>query len=161
MDGLKRKWNEFKGLELLLLFAFGPLKVGVCGDDKFLKKVQKILEREQSNITEIKKEIPEKLKTAWPNLTRIAEKNNTTPFSTKTVLEYIFQDHNKFASSLCRVKGGIVKKIDSKNKIIEIETGGTVKFLKNENIKKGDYISFHREWLIKKITLTQFNELRK
>lgn len=161
MDGLKRRLDEFEGLNLLLLFAFGPLKAGACGDNVFTKKVEKFLEGNHEDIKEIKKEIPEKLKIAWPNLKQIAKENNTTPFSAKTILKYIFQDHNKFASPQCKVESGIVKKIDSKNKIIEIETERTIKFLKKENIKKGDYIAFHRGWLIKKIDLTQFNELRK
>lgn len=144
------------GLTLLLLFAFGPLKGQICGSPSFTKRVQKYLQGDFYQRVKIEKAIPQQLKTAWPKLQKIAKKNKTNPLSLDTVSTYIFKKHNQFAKPSCRIKTGIVQKINEKRKILLVKTNAgisKIKFLNPyaEDIKIGDYITFHHDWLITKL----------
>ncbi|MEW5907928.1 MAG: hypothetical protein AB1643_01985 [Patescibacteria group bacterium] len=145
-----------KGLYLLLLFAFGPLNNNLCGSQRFAKRVKRYLEGNFSQGQIIEKEIPTELKTAWPILLQIAKKNNSRPLSYETVSRYVFKFHNLFAPPFCRVKKGIVKKIDQRKNVLIIKTRAKklskINFLGSigKNIKEGDRISFHHYWLIGK-----------
>ena len=141
------------GLTLLLLFAFGPLKRKVCGNDFFIKSVQKYLEGDYLQGQKIERKLPRQLKTAWPKLLEISKKNKTTPLSFKNVSIYVFKSHNRFVLPECRVQSGIIEKILDKKNILLIKKRKErikVRFLKplKEKLKPGDKIFFHHGWLI-------------
>lgn len=165
---IKRKDGEkMDGLKLLLLFAYGPLKTKVCGSNIFAKKVKKYLEGDWLMEQVLKNDLPEQLKTAWPNLLKIAERQKKNPLSLEIVRFYIFRYHNLFASPHCKVKAGIVRKIDKKKKRILVATRDKeilrINFLSpyEEDIKSNDFVAFHHNWLISKINTKQFNALSR
>lgn len=155
------------GLTLLLLFAFGPLKARVCGSSAFAKKVKKYLEGDLLVEQELKNDLPEQLKTAWPNLLKIAESQKKDPLSLEIVRYYIFRYHNLFASQHCKVKAGTVRKINENKKTMLVAVKGKkilkVNFLNPhaEDVKPNDFIAWHHDWLILKINRKLFNELSR
>ncbi|MCF7835713.1 MAG: hypothetical protein K9M15_01170 [Candidatus Marinimicrobia bacterium] len=150
---MKEKDN---GTKLLLRFAIGPLIDGVCGSKSFSEKAQKYLKGDDSLELEIKIEIPNQLKTAWPFLLHIAQKNKSEALAYSTVYTYIFYMHNKMVPPACAVKSGIVKKINvgEENDIAFVETEdgleGKVNFLNSDRnkIQKGEKIFFHHNWFV-------------
>lgn len=155
MDGLKRRYNEFAGTKLLLLFALGAIENKICGDKAFSIKVKKFFKGEYL-INEIKKDIPLQLDTAWPNLLRIAKKEKETPLSLRVVSIYVFEEHNLFTRPECKVKAGRIRKINKKTMLIGTEDKKVLKinFLDHchKDIAIGDWVSFHHNWLIGKKT---------
>ena len=155
MDGMKRRFNEFAGIKLLLLFALGAIESKICGDKTFAVKVRKFLKGKYP-ASKIKGDIPLQLDTAWPNLLRIAKKEKETPLSLRVVSVYVFKEHNRFTLPECRVKTGTVLKVNKKTMGVKTEDGKIMKinFLNHyhKSIKIGDWVNFHHNWLINKIS---------
>ena len=151
---MKRRFDEFAGIKLLLLFALGAIENKICGDKIFAVKVRKFLKGKYP-ASKIKEDIPLQLDTAWPNLLKIAKKEKETPLSLGVVSVYVFKEHNRFTLPECRVKTGKVLKINKKTMRVETEDGKKpkVNFLNHchKSIKIGDWVSFHHNWLIDKI----------
>ncbi len=150
----KRKGGEkMNGLTLLLLFAFGAVQKNICGNNSFARRVKRYLLGDYSLKPDIKKEIPQQLKTAWPMLKKIAKEIKSRPLAEKTVSFYIFKMHNRLVPPVCKVKSGVIKKIDKKTRKLLVKSGKkslVVNFFEpfGGNLKTGKKIFFHHGWLI-------------
>lgn len=147
MEVKRMKNND--GLELLLMFALGPLKKGKCGNDEFAKLAVRFLRGEETLRSEIERKLSENLTNAWPVLSGVAKKNKLDPLDFRVVNEFVFKAHNKIALPECQVKSGVV--MSTKDNSLEVEADGkkqTIECLKNLGIKVGDKVYFHHDWLI-------------
>jgi len=143
------------GLLLLLLFAYGPVKNGSCGDSGFFEKIHGFLTGEealrQAKKAALIKEIPMHLINAWPRLQKLAKKIRKHPLSREVVWKYINREHNRIAKDGCEVRFGIVVKINAARKTITVVgKNKTVSFLPpfEEDLKRGDIIAFHHNWYV-------------
>lgn len=145
------------GLKLLLLFAYGALKKGVCGDVKFSRKVKRYLEGEKNLRREIIEQMPQELKTAWPNLVRTSKLLRIKPLDLEVVGKYIFETHNLDVPDDCRVKNGIILSVEQGKALVKLidtseEKNVKINFLKNFSgkLRPGDKVFFHHGWLAAK-----------
>jgi len=163
------------GLELFIRFALGAVERGLCADKWFAMEMISYLKDGKG--VGLEKKIKDRFKTAWPQLSKIAEKINKSPLDLETVIIYIIGSedseldrlsHNSMPlvrNSYCAVFPGIVAKVSKKFNVIEIKTGmnpETIKFVSFPiELKKGDKIVYHWSGVIKKITASEYRRLSK
>jgi hydrogenase maturation factor len=144
---------ETDGLIRLLFFAYGAIKAGKCGDKFFGSRIRSFLLDEESDIDKrfMTSEVKRHLKTAWPRLTMMGP----NPLSLANVTRYIMEEHNKFVELGCQTQIGTIMKIKPKKQTLEVSTADgkrLVRYIKpfGEDLRAGDEIAFHYEWLIDK-----------
>jgi hypothetical protein len=147
--------KKSSGLKLLLSFALGPLEAGNCGSQSFFIQVKDYLNGNSKLHVAIVSQIPDELTSAWPNLVAIAARMKSWPLSHDVVSQYVYKEHNCNVMKSCTVKKGKVISIDKnslKAKINGESAMQEINFLPvfAENIKKGDSVFYHYNWLISK-----------
>ena len=150
------KGENMKGLELLLLFAYGGMKNGVCADTNFMERVNLFLTGYVDLYSQLAEETQSQLKSAWPNLVIIGEGKGLQPLSLEVVEEYVFKTHNKLVIDTCKVKNGIVVEVDKEKGVCVVENKeygkAKVSFLPPfvGKIKKRNKIYYHHSWFVKR-----------
>jgi hypothetical protein len=154
MPRRKEKKMKKNGLELLLLFAYGPVRKGICSKKSFAKKIEGILGGEPTLAKEIVHELPANLPRAWKHLLIIAAEMKKDPLDNEVVERYVFQVHNEDVMNNCAVLIGLPEVIEMEKRIIYLEaddhTVEKVRFLPyfDDRIGKGGKYFYHHGWLI-------------
>ena len=151
------------GLKLLLLFSYGAALKGLCGDRNFVKKIEEFVEGERTD-QEMRAEIREKLKIAWPFLRLMSGRKND-PLKLANVRRYVFLAHNQFVmkGSGCEVLAAKILTINEKKRIAMVEMNKketTVRFFRQPDLSKGQWVAVHQGWVICKISRSQRKMIR-